>query len=100
MASGAVLKNLGKKNSRTRPRGNGATGPPSVAFYSRVPWQPYSEIKATMDTHSKGLTDANLQALNLKRGFYGSFRKVPVWTSAASGLCPGNAAERPGATGL
>ena len=43
-----------------------------------------------MDTHSKGLTDANLQVLDLKRGFYGSFRKVPEWTSAASGLCPGN----------
>jgi hypothetical protein len=53
-----------------------------------------------MNTHSKGLTDENLQVLDLKRGSYGSFRKVPEWTSAASGLCPGNAAERPGATGL
>ena len=60
-----------------------------------------------MNTHSKGLTGANLQVLDLKRVPYGLFSansatnwlRKPEWTSAANGLFPGNASERPGATG-
>jgi hypothetical protein len=48
-----------------------------------------------MDTHSKGLTDANLQVLDLKRGFHGSFRKVPEWNFGGKRALSG---QRCGAT--